>query len=261
MIRQTVTILKQEKVTEGLFSICFDSKEIANAAKPGQFITVYLKDESRLLPRPFGICEVDKSAGVVRIIYRTVGKGTNEMASYTAGTKVDIMGPLGNGFDIKNKKAILIGGGTGIPIMLELAKTVKNLGEGFEKAKDSVIAIGYRDETFMTEEFEQYLPVFVSTESGICGTKGNVIDAIKANGIEAEVIYACGPIPMLRALKEYAKEHNVEAQISLEEKMACGIGACLACVCKSKEKDGHSNVNNKRICKEGPVFDSEDIEL
>ena len=103
--------------------------------------------------------------------------------------------------------------------------------------------------------------LYIATEDGSCGTKGTVIDAIKDKGIQGDVIYACGPTPMLRAIKEYAMEKGIECQLSLEERMACGIGACLACVCKSKDKDAHSNVNNKRICKDGPVFLAEEVEL
>ena len=88
-----------------------------------------------------------------------------------------------------------------------------------------------------------------------------MLDAIRENALDAEVIYACGPTPMLRALKNYAAENKIECWISMEEKMACGIGACLACVCKSKEVDGHTNVHNKRVCKEGPVFLAEEVEL
>ena len=93
------------------------------------------------------------------------------------------------------------------------------------------------------------------------GTKGNVIDAIRAEGITADVIYACGPMPMLRGVTAFAAEQGIEAQISLEEHMACGIGACLGCVCTTKEKDAHSHVNNTRICKDGPVFDAQTVEI
>ena len=99
------------------------------------------------------------------------------------------------------------------------------------------------------------------SEDGSYGTEGNVLDAIRENGLDAEIIYACGPTPMLRAIKEYALKNGIECWLSLEEKMACGIGACLACVCKSKEKDSHSHVNNKRICREGPVFRAEEVEF
>ena len=122
--------------------------------------------------------------------------------------------------------------------------------------------LGYRDsQLFLKDEFEAFGPVYVATEDGSAGTKGNVLDAIRANGVEGAVIYACGPTPMLRAIKAYAAENGIECYISLEERMACGIGACLACVCQSKEVDHHSNVHNKRICKDGPVFAAEEVEI
>ena len=122
--------------------------------------------------------------------------------------------------------------------------------------------IGYRDShMFLKEEFEAYGSVTVATEDGSVGTKGNVLDAIRENDLKADVIYACGPTPMLRAIKQYAEEHKIVCYISLEERMACGIGACLGCVCKTKEKDAHSNVCNKRICKDGPVFLATEVEI
>ena len=163
------------------------------------------------------------------------------------------MGPLGNGFPLKGKKAFLIGGGIGIPPILELAKQLKC---------EKQIVLGYRNsDMFLLDEFKKQGEVYIATEDGSVGTKGNVLDAIRENALDAEVIYACGPTPMLRALKNYAAENNIECWISMEEKMACGIGACLACVCKSKEVDGHTNVHNKRVCKEGPVFLAEEVEL
>ena len=145
-----------------------------------------------------------------------------------------------------------MGGGIGVPPILELAKQMKC-------EKKQIIA-GYRDcHTFLREEFEAAGTLYIATEDGSVGTKGNVMDAIRENALEADVIYACGPTPMLRAIKKYAEENGIEC--SLEERMACGIGACLACVCKSREKDAHSNVNNKRICKDGPVFLSTEVEI
>ena len=168
------------------------------------------------------------------------------------GETLHIVGPLGNGFPKKEKKAFLIGGGIGIPPMLQLAR---------ELDCEKQIVLGYRDELFLLDEFQKQGEVYLATEDGSAGTKGNVLDAIRANALTADVIYACGPMPMLRALKTYAAENSIECWISMEERMACGIGACLACVCKSKEKDAHSNVNNKRICKEGPVFLAEEVEF
>ena len=163
------------------------------------------------------------------------------------------MGPLGNGFFMKDKKAILVAGGIGIPPMLELAKQLDC---------EKTIVVGYRDaQTFLSEELSKYGKVVIATEDGSVGTKGNVLDAIEAEGVSGDVIYSCGPIPMLRALKNYAAQKDIKCQISLEEKMACGIGACLACVCKSKEVDHHTPVHNKRICKDGPVFYAGEVEL
>ena len=248
--REKAVIVKQEKIASDVFSMWLKTDKIAVNAKPGQFISVYSNDGSRLLPRPISICEVKDNQ--LRIVYRTVGKGTTEFSSYTSEDILDIQGPLGNGYTLLDKKAILLGGGIGIPPMLELAKQLKC---------EKNIVLGYRDELFLAEEFDKVGKVTIATEDGSAGTKGNVLDAIRENGIQGDVIYACGPTPMLRAIKIYAEENGIEAYISLEEKMACGIGACLACVCKTKEIDEHSQVHNKRICKEGPVFNSKDIEL
>ncbi|MGN0159712.1 MAG: dihydroorotate dehydrogenase electron transfer subunit [Brotaphodocola sp.] len=248
----TAMVVSQEKLTDDICSMWIQADEIAKYAKPGQFISVYTKDASKLLPRPISLCEVDKEQGRLRIVYRVAGAGTAEFSEYQAGDDISVMGPLGNGFSLKDKKAFLIGGGIGIPPMLELAKQLDC---------EKQMVLGYRDVLFLNHEFEKYGKVYIATEDGSAGTKGNVIDAIKENGLDAEVIYACGPTPMLRALKAFAEERGIECWLSLEEKMACGIGACLACVCKSKETDHHTNVHNKRICKDGPVFLAQEVEL
>ena len=251
--KATAVIKQREEISPGIYSMCLEEKEVARVAKPGQFLSVYMKEGSRLLPRPISICEIDKEKGLLRIVYRVVGKGTMELSEYGIDSTVDIMGPLGNGFMMGDEKsAILIGGGIGIPPMLELAKQLK--------CKLSIV-LGYRDALFLADEFKPYGDVYIATEDGSCQTKGNVIDAIKLNGLKAEMIFACGPTPMLRGVKAFADEEKITAQLSMEEKMACGIGACLACVCKTKEKDHHTNVNNKRICKDGPVFYADEIEL
>ena len=249
----TVSVNSQKKLADGVYSMWLSVGTMADEAKPGQFISVYSNDSSRLLPRPISICEVDKEFRALRIVYRVVGECTKEFSKLRAGQKVRIMGPLGNGFFLKDKRAILVAGGIGIPPMLELAKNLDC---------EKTIVVGYRDaQTFLSDELSSYGDVVIATEDGSVGTKGNVLDAIRENQVTGDVIYACGPTPMLRALKTYAAEKHIECQISLEEKMACGIGACLACVCKSKEKDSHTNVHNKRICKDGPVFYAEEVDL
>ncbi len=245
-------VIGQEKLASDVYSMWLDAGDMARASRPGQFICLYSKDQAHLLPRPISICEVDEKRGALRIVYRVVGYGTEEFSRAKAGERIKITGPLGNGYTLKKEDAILVAGGIGIPPMLELAKRLD--------AKKTIV-LGYRDERFLDEEFAPYGKVVLATEDGSAGTKGNVLDAIKARGVSGSVIYACGPIPMLRALKAYAMENGMEAQISLEEKMACGIGACLACVCESTETDGHSLVRNKRICKDGPVFDAREVAL
>ncbi|MCB6608145.1 dihydroorotate dehydrogenase electron transfer subunit [[Clostridium] symbiosum] len=251
-VKETAVVYSQEELAPEIYSMWITT-EAAREARPGQFISVYSKDGSRLLPRPISICEADADEGRLRIVYRIAGAGTKEFSSFESGDSIDIMGPLGNGFPQEGENVFLIGGGIGIPPMLELAKNLNC---------EKQMVLGYRDENlFLKDEFEAYGEVFVATEDGSVGTKGNVLDAIRENGLTADVMYACGPTPMLRALKQYAEEHNIRCYISLEEKMACGIGACLACVCQSKEVDHHSNVHNKRICKDGPVFLAQEVDL
>lgn len=249
---EMVTVVSQKEIGTGIFDLVIKTENIAKEAKAGQFVSVYSNDGSRLLPRPISLCGIDKEAGTLRLVYRVAGKGTDEFSKLVPGDKVKVLGPLGNGFPILDKKAFLIGGGIGIPPMLQLAK---------ELNCQKTAVLGYRDELFLLEDFEKVCDTYVATEDGSAGTKGNVLDAIRQNALEAEVIYACGPTPMLRALKAFAEEQDMICYVSMEERMACGIGACLACVCKSKEKDEHTNVNNKRICKEGPVFDAREVEL
>ena len=249
---ETAIIIKQEEIADDIYSMWLHTEQIAAHAKAGQFVSVYCKEGSRLLPRPISICEIDRKDGALRLVYRVAGKGTEEFSSMHTGMQLKVIGPLGNGFPKQEKKAFLIGGGIGIPPMLELAKQLD-----CEKS----IVLGYRDELFLNDEFEAYGKVYLATEDGSAGTKGNVLDAVKACGIEGDILFACGPTPMLRAIKQYAKENGLECYLSLEEKMACGIGACLACVCKSTQVDDHSKVHNKRVCKEGPVFNAEEVEL
>ena len=256
--REICTVVSQESIGAGIYSMWIQTDRIAADAKPGQFVSLYTNDKSKILPRPISLCEIDKENGRLHLVYRVTGQGTgtDEFSQMKAGDTIPVLGPLGNGFPVekaKGKKVFLMGGGIGVPPMLEMAKQLNC---------EKQIILGYRDENlFLRDEFEAYGEVFVATEDGSVGTKGNVLDAIREQNLTADVIYACGPTPMLRAIKEYAAEKGIKCYISLEEKMACGIGACLACVCQSKDVDHHSNVHNKRICKDGPVFLAEEVEL
>ena len=255
--KENAVVISQEMLADGIFSMWLRT-EAAQTAVPGQFISMYTNDGTKLLPRPISICEIDKAERALRVVYRVTGEntGTKQFSEAKAGDTIPVIGPLGNGFPLdksEGKKAFLMGGGIGVPPILELAKQLNC---------EKQIVMGYRDaNTFLSKQFEENGKVYISTEDGSVGTKGNVMDAIRENGLTADIIYACGPTPMLRAIKNFAEENGIECYISLEERMACGIGACLACVCKSKEKDHHSNVHNKRICKDGPVFLSTEVEI
>lgn len=253
--KQIAKVISQKEIAKNIYDMWI-ATSLADMAKPGQFIGVYPKDKSTLLPRPISICEVDKVKKALRIVYRIAGAGTGEFSTYQAGDEVAILGTLGNGFPIEEatgKKVFLIGGGIGVPPILEMAKQMD---------ADKQILLGYRDsDLFLKQDFEPHGTVFVATEDGSVGTKGNVMDAIAANGLKADMIYACGPMPMLRAIKAYAEKEGIKAYISLEEHMACGVGACLGCVVKTKEVDHHSHVNNARICTDGPVFDAQEVDI
>ena len=255
--KENAVVISQEMLADGIFSMWLRT-EAAQTAVPGQFISMYTNDGTKLLPRPISICEIDKENSALRVVYRVTGEntGTKQFSESKPGDTIPVIGPLGNGFPLdkaEGNKAFLMGGGIGVPPILELAKQLNC---------EKQIVMGYRDSnTFLSKQFEENGKVYISTEDGSVGTKGNVMDAIRENGLTADIIYACGPTPMLRAIKNYAESNGIECYISLEERMACGIGACLACVCKTKEKDHHSNVHNKRICKDGPVFLSTEVEI
>lgn len=253
--KQTATVLSQEMIAPAIYDMWIETT-LAEQAKPGQFLCIYPKDKSTLLPRPISICEVRENKKALRIVYRIAGAGTTEFSGYQAGEAISVLGTLGNGFPLeeaKGKKVFLMGGGIGVPPILELAKRLE---------ADKQIIMGYRDDkTFLREDFAKYGRVYIATEDGSVGTKGNVMNAIVENQLEADVIYACGPMPMLRAVKAYAAERRIKAYISLEEHMACGVGACLGCVVKTKEVDRHSHVHNARICTDGPVFEAAAVEI
>lgn len=277
MKKKTIgVVISQKMIAPAIYDLWIRT-DLARDAKPGQFVGVFPKDKSTLLPRPISICEVNEDKTALRLVYRIAGQGTAEFSKWNAGEEIFLLGVLGNGFPLEKaqgKKVFLMGGGIGIPPMLELAKALSpGAAKGFDAGTDESAAskegaakvcsiMGYRDaQTFLRPDLEQYGEVVIATEDGSVGTKGNVMDAIRENALTADVIFACGPMPMLRAIKAYAAEQGIPAYISLEEHMACGVGACLGCVVKTKEVDHHSHVNNARICTDGPVFEAGEVEI
>lgn len=262
-MKKEARVLSQRMLSEGIYDMWLETP-IAKDVKAGQFVGVYPVNKATLLPRPISICEVDLEKSAIRLVYRVVGSGTAEFALYQPDDYIMILGPLGNGFPLDKaagKRAVVIGGGIGVPPLLE---TAKRLSVAYRKDKPASISavMGYRNnDTFLSDEFLNFSNLFIASEDGSIGTKGNVIDAMKAQNVPCDVIFACGPMPMLKGIKAFAQERGIKAYLSLEERMACGVGACLGCVCKTKNVDEHSHVNNARICTDGPVFDADDLDL
>lgn len=248
-------VVSQKQIAEQIYDLWLET-ELAQDAHAGQFVAVYPHNAATLLPRPISICEVNREQGRLRLVYRIAGKGTEEFSTYGSGDTLEILGVLGNGFPIeaaKGKRVFLMGGGIGIPPMLELAK---------ELEAEKHILLGYRNQDlFLQDDLGEYGQVYIATEDGSVGVQGNVMDIIRVNELHADLIMACGPMPMLRVIKKYAAEQGIDAYISLEERMACGVGACLGCVCRTKEIDHHSHVHNARICTDGPVFEAREVEI
>ena len=185
--KELAKVISQERLSEGIFSIWLETKA-SKEAKPGQFISMYTNDGSKLLPRPISICEIDKEQGRLRMVYRVTGEhtGTKQFSELKAGDAIPVIGPLGNGFPLEKavgKNAFLMGGGIGVPPILELAKKLN--------CEQKQVIVGYRDaQTFLREEFEKQAKVYVATEDGSVGTKGNVMDAIHEEELKADIIYA-----------------------------------------------------------------------
>jgi len=273
-------VISQKMIATNIYDLWIKT-ELAAEAHAGQFVGVYTSDKSAILPRPISICEVSDDFKALRLVYRVAGKGTADICTLKAGDLVDIIGVLGNGYEfvkifgedffqtgkysdgrvIEETRVILMGGGIGIPPMLQLAKELCAHGI------NPTIIVGYRDsEMYLNQDLAKYGRVEIATEDGSVGVKGNVLNVVESKGLMTDLIMACGPMPMLRAIKNMITQRNEkglksEAYISLEERMACGVGACLGCVCKTKEIDHHSHVNNARICTDGPVFNAYDVEI
>lgn len=258
-VSQNCKILKKKFLKDDICSMTISSKEIAKVAMPGQFLNIRVIDNIEpLLRRPISIYNVNEKNGEIEFIFQIKGKGTNLLARREEGEYLDIIGPLGNGkFDLKNYKNIaIIGGGIGVFPLHELSKRAK------EKGVHSKIYIGYRNKenVILEDEFKKVCDeLILATDDGSYLRKGFAIQFLKedAKNNKPDCIYACGPLGMLKAVQEYATEENIPCQISLEERMACGVGVCLGCAVKEKNKEN----SYKHVCKNGPVFDAKDVEL
>lgn len=242
---QTSKIVSNEEISDGIFKMVVEDK---NEVKAGQFYMLK-KYGTTFLPRPISICE--KNNETITFVYAVVGNGTKEFSELESGDKIYLTGPLGNGFNTSDKRdsIALVSGGIGTAPMLETAKRLRN---NYPKMKIDAY-VGFRDEVYLIEELKQYANnVFITTNSGKYGHRGLVTEIL--NTEEYEEVLCCGPEVMMKAVVELCKRTNTRVFVSMEKHMACGVGACLVCTCKTK--DGH-----KRTCKDGPVFNGDYVEL
>lgn len=243
-------IVKNTEIAADIFDMTVAAPEIAKNAGAGQFVEIYLDNGENLLPRPISICETD--GDTIRLVYRIAGKGTRLLSERPVGSDLRILGLLGNGFSIDRglNNHVLVGGGIGIPPLLELAKALK--GEGEVK-----VFLGFRDNLFLVDDFLRTgASVQLATDDGSAGFKGNVVEMIKKTNPDIDCIYSCGPKVMLKGLSELARLKNIPCQVSMEERMACGVGACVGCAVKIRDGEGW---NYKKVCKDGPVFNSDEV--
>ena len=248
-------LIKKEKLLDGLYKFSVKANDIVNIAKPGQFIEIRINENlDPFLRRPISIYNLDRKNGILEFIFQIKGKGTELLSKKNEGDLIDIIGPLGNGtfkFESYNNLAV-IGGGIGIFPLYELSKEAK------ENNKNVYTYLGFRNKNLVTleNEFECVSTnLTITTDDGTYKKSGFAIDYLKKDlekyGIDC--IFACGPLPMLRAIKKMAEEKNIPCQISLEEKMGCGMGVCLGCAVKTATSKA-DNPEYIHVCKAGPVF-------
>ena len=243
------TLVKKTELVPGIFDFTIESEEIAKNAKCGQFLHIDC-GTSTFLRRPISICDAEN--GQVRFIFQVKGEGTKSLSEYEIGDKIDVMGPLGHGFEIKGENPVLIGGGIGVFPLYKLAKKV-----------NGNVFLGFRDKSLvvMEDEFKSCSKsVTVATDNGSYGYDGYAAVAMAeyVDNNKCDMIYCCGPKPMLKTVKMIAEMRNIPCQLSLEQRMGCGIGACLVCTCETT----YSGTNkHMRVCKNGPVFYSTEVTL
>lgn len=243
-------LLQKRKLTEDIFDMTVEAPEFAAAAEAGQFAHIYVPGKT--LRRPISICGVDRGEGTLRFVFQIRGDGTRILAETAEGASLDILAPLGKGFQLGDtaRKAVFVGGGIGVPPLLEASRA-------FGANGTAVLGFRNRDAVILEEDFRALgCAVRIATDDGSAGHHGLVTDCLK--DLDFDVLFACGPTPMLKAVCAVAKARGVECQISLEERMACGIGACLGCACRLLE-DGKETFGH--VCKDGPVFPYQEVIL
>jgi dihydroorotate dehydrogenase electron transfer subunit len=252
------TVVSQHEIADSIYELTLRGELVNEMDSPGQFVHMKVGGGSDpLLRRPISISSINKKEFQFTMIYRKQGRGTTALSKKKSGDTIDVLGPLGNGFPIheaqKGDTALLVGGGIGVPPLYELSKQLLSQGV------NTVHVLGFqtKSQVFYEQAFSDLGPTLIATADGSYGTKGFVTDVIKQREIQFDVLYACGPTPMLKALETAYFDKKV--YLSLEERMGCGIGACFACVCHTgDDPNGHSY---KKVCSDGPVFKAGEVVL
>lgn len=250
MFNEICKVIQNKELTTGVFEVIIRSENIAAAAKPGQFLHLKINaGHYPLLRRPISIHAVNQEKAEITMIYHLVGQGTEMLSNIKVEATIDVMGPLGKGFPIfLDRKCAVVGGGMGTAPLLELAKNLQYCDA----------YLGFRNCTYKTADFEQSCgKVIVTTEDGSVGNKGYITELLEKNIADYEVIYTCGPKIMMQKVMELCSKYNKECYVSIEERMGCGIGACLVCACKVQEENGQWHY--KKACKDGPVFNAKEV--
>ena len=252
-IQEICRAASNSRLGEGLYQLVLNAPQIAAAAQCGQFVHIAC-GEGNLLRRPISICEAGE--GRLRIVFQVKGSGTEWLADRKEGDTLDVLGPLGHGFDTAalGARPVLIGGGIGVPPMLQAAKCAKAAGA----APRAVLGFRNQGAVILEEDFRAVCETFVTTDDGSYARHGFVTDVLKELVADATGVAACGPKPMLKAIAAIAKQAGLPCQVSMEERMGCGIGACLVCACALKAENGETRYGH--VCKDGPVFNAEEVE-
>ncbi len=252
-ILEKCVVAENTKLGEGLYLMVMEAPMIAEKAGCGQFLHISC-GAGTLLRRPISICTW--VGGFIRIVFQTKGEGTKWLSERRAGDVLDVLGPLGHGFDVAalGEKPVLVGGGIGVPPMLACAQKAKGYGA------DAKAILGFRskDAVIIEDDFREACETFVTTDDGSYARKGFVTDILCGQLAGCTGIAACGPRIMLKSVAAIAKEAQIPCQVSMEERMGCGIGACLVCACALKDGNGQKHYGH--VCKDGPVFNAEEVD-
>lgn len=244
-------IVEKRSLAGGIFSLTVKCPDAAKAAEVGQFANILA--DGYTLRRPISICEIDKEEGTLRFVFEVRGKGTEVISRANVGDNLDVLGPLGNGFKAPvGKKVIVVGGGIGVPPLLGIAK---------QNGADCTAILGFRsyDKIILADEFKKFgANTIVCTDDGSVGYHGVVTtpltEELAKGGVD--LVCACGPEPMIKAVVQECEENNVPCRVSLEQRMGCGVGACVVCSCMTVR---NGKEHYARVCKDGPVFDAKEV--